>query len=1137
MKKINCFLVIAAAVLAASCVNEPFSGDVAEQRATGIVWEAEIVNDAPDTRTALSSDKTKVYWQYGDGITFYCRGSLSGSGVVTNKDNLDKKAVISIEKGFTYTPTIAIHDSDNIEDVAPLLWTTDKDACIGVSRVQTGKFSDANISAAKVVDGSQTLRFYNLTPVFEVSVTDPSVRNVTIECSNTVITGVVQAVFNDDGSLKSSTKYATDYMTISIDVDAPGLYYAALMPGKIAKDQLSITYKDADGKTVGRITYPKALDLVRGQLYTWGDITEHDTDTKTLPSGSVFNKYMKQLAGNLSDIRTISFYRNNSTVTGLKIAEDTYMKYDASSGAISVYTSKPMFYANRDCFGMFSDLDHLENISNLWLLNTSMTEDMTDMFYRCEKLKALDLSYFDTSNVTRMGNMFYECNSLETLDLTSFNTRKVTYMGYMFEWCYALKEVFLGRDFVMTDGCFVDEALFGVSATWYGTTETMHSFTRNLVPGTPGNGDYTHGTMTFAIDMGEAGWWSAWNVGADKEWQSGYYYTWQGRDNSGHWLNGTSDGYAFSAGQYVYGAAYGKDWDRMVSFGKRWRMPENADITALRKCCTVSEATVSGVHGLRFTHKTNGNSIFFPSAGYVHDGKMHSGGAIWLGDYQGDIDRAPYFDIDYVYQGDMYPTYYGLPVRPVAMYGTKKVTDITLDRSSVTLHREESCVLTATVTPSDAYDKAVRWTSSNTSVATVSAGKVTAVGIGTAVITARNEAAGVSASCTVTVKRVNPTSFRLVSSFDSTLDFSGDGPYYFVEGGQNVYAGIRAVVSPSNADYHIQWERPLLYINEYLGSELGSDSEDGSNPFLFMTWTAGKLSDTYLKCTVTSIDGSVKLTRTVNMKIAPSDKQCIYVRVGTSVDFKPNDGTESFFNLAGDMRYHQILYTGDSGADLDYYLHFNQAVQRIPADAFKGNDNLKGIRMPDGVQYIGENAFYDCDGLAKVEFNNGLKKIERSAFISNGSLNNLAFPSSLEEIGDNAFEACSKLSKISFNEGLKRIGSSAFKADTRSNTGPVDFTLPGTLEYIGESAFVDMRKSGLTIPASVRFIGSNAFNDCGSLKTVRMEGTVPPSSSGDGPFGKGTLTKLEKIYVRASAYNAYASDPYFSKYKSIMVTY
>ena len=80
------------------------------------------------------------------------------------------------------------------------------------------------------------------------------------------------------------------------------------------------------------------------------------------------------------------------------------------------------------------------------------------------------------------------------------------------------------------------------------------------------------------------------------------------------------------------------------------------------------------------------------------------------------------------------------------------VTGVSLNESSITLDVGGSKTLAATVTPDNATNKKVRWTSDNETVATVSEdGVVTAVAGGTAVITATTHDGLFTASCTVTV--------------------------------------------------------------------------------------------------------------------------------------------------------------------------------------------------------------------------------------------------------------------------------------------------------------------------------------------------------------------------------------------------
>ena len=84
---------------------------------------------------------------------------------------------------------------------------------------------------------------------------------------------------------------------------------------------------------------------------------------------------------------------------------------------------------------------------------------------------------------------------------------------------------------------------------------------------------------------------------------------------------------------------------------------------------------------------------------------------------------------------------------------TVEVSRVSLSPSSGTLKVGETATLSATVSPSNATDKFLDWSSSNTSVATVSSsGQVTAVGEGSARITA-TASNGRSASATIRVDR------------------------------------------------------------------------------------------------------------------------------------------------------------------------------------------------------------------------------------------------------------------------------------------------------------------------------------------------------------------------------------------------
>jgi uncharacterized protein YjdB len=128
----------------------------------------------------------------------------------------------------------------------------------------------------------------------------------------------------------------------------------------------------------------------------------------------------------------------------------------------------------------------------------------------------------------------------------------------------------------------------------------------------------------------------------------------------------------------------------------------------------------------------------------------------------------------------------------------KPVTKVTLNTTSLTLTAGESATLTATVTPGDATNKTIKWSSSNPNVAAVSGGKVTAVSAGESVITA--EAGNQKATCKVNVKAKEPVKPPVVAVTKIVLNKTS----------MSLKVGasetLRATVTPANAtDKTITW--------------------------------------------------------------------------------------------------------------------------------------------------------------------------------------------------------------------------------------------------------------------------------------------------------------------------------------------
>ncbi len=132
--------------------------------------------------------------------------------------------------------------------------------------------------------------------------------------------------------------------------------------------------------------------------------------------------------------------------------------------------------------------------------------------------------------------------------------------------------------------------------------------------------------------------------------------------------------------------------------------------------------------------------------------------------------------------------------------------------SSLSLEVNETVNLTATVYPSNATTS-LTWSTSNSSVAKVSNGKVTAVGVGSCKITVKTSN-GKTASCTVTVKSSNPetsTGWSGSYSVTSSVDKKHVSDYNF----------------PSSFTMKIKQVDGTYYVTEMLGLDLTHSIYEG----------------------------------------------------------------------------------------------------------------------------------------------------------------------------------------------------------------------------------------------------------------------------------------------------------------------
>ena len=372
------------------------------------------------------------------------------------------------------------------------------------------------------------------------------------------------------------------------------------------------------------------------------------------------------------------------------------------------------------------------------------------------------------------------------------------------------------------------------------------------------------------------------------------------------------------------------------------------------------------------------------------------------------------------------------------------VTEVTLDKTELTLTEGETETLTATVRPDNADNRKVTWSSDKTEVATVDgAGRVTAVKAGEAVVTVTTEDGGKTATCRVTVKA------KTVSVTEVTLDRA---ELTLTEGEAET---LTATVKPDNADNRkVTWSSDRTEIATVGGDGRVTAVKAGEAVVTVTTEDGGKTASCKVAVKakvvpVTGVDvkpwsvtiganGTTKLTCTVapsnatnrnvrwesdNPSVATvdSDGNVRAVSAGVAkVSAVTEDGgfrsgcTVTVKEFSSGFEVGGLFYKTAEGYSMD----FVEVTGNQGGGKYSGDVVVPGTVEYDGITYtvkgVGNRAFEGCGDLRKVTISEGIYKIGAYAFCYCGNLERVILPSTLEYIDNlnRVFTGCSKLEII-----------------------------------------------------------------------------------------------------------------------------
>ncbi len=174
--------------------------------------------------------------------------------------------------------------------------------------------------------------------------------------------------------------------------------------------------------------------------------------------------------------------------------------------------------------------------------------------------------------------------------------------------------------------------------------------------------------------------------------------------------------------------------------------------------------------------------------------------------------------------------------------------------------------------------------------------------------------------------------------------------------------------------------------------------------------------------------------------------------------------------------------------------------------AFFGCESLRNIKLPDSLTKLGVGTFRQS-GLTYVEVPDQITSIPNYCFYVCGSLQSITLPSNLTRIGDKAFDQCKMMQYISLPAGLETIGNSAF-----SLTGLKSIVIPKIVQGIGEAAFYQSKLESVTFEGYPEQIGQQVFARCENLTEV-----ILPDGFTTIPYaGFMMCTSLKSITIPAS---------------------
>ena len=736
MKRVTVKLAsLALVLLVAGCVNE--LDEQLRPRSGSATWNFIATSETSATRVALetpSNGSASVLWENGDDIQYVTASKDEPASYgIDGLDSPSEFAPITLEGDESDTWITAVcGDGVSIVDEG---WAENTLTLTGVVSPEQHftDFSQVHVGVAHAVKDSQTnafptdLVFYNLLGLVKFSMNLDGVAKVVFAAKETDIDicgeGSVDISFNSTTGEPSISGYGKGDNSITV-YPAAGekSFYVAMLPCVL--NGFEIKFFDSNDVRLAKVTTSKQLVVERGKIVDLGAL-----------SGSLIqpDNYINLSADGTSNcyiVPSSGFYKFKATVRGCTDLPLSNAEEDTPVSARLLWES----YGSKTTDGFSSvgsliyttDEDKVKYEDGYIYFRTK-NRDGSALIAVCSASGKILWSWhiwvWRGYDLVANSQLYFN---------TSNNGRK-----------YYLMDRNLGADQqVPAANALSDKRSWGMVYQWGRKDPFIGSkSTKSFVPS---NGQTANLKSTADVIEQEGG-----SVEYAIHHPTTYIYS---EETSQDWVTGSQRNDLWSNTEKTQYDPCPVGWK--VPYEYVWKHAWGNKDTYMTAPQDYAGFNLGGKLG-------SPSVIYYPSSSYL-DGTTSQeysdpGGntPFWsagVSNKYGVAFFTKYWSNEIMLRSTTQPRHRGCPIRCMLeseSMPTIPVTSVTLDKTSLSLKKGETKTLTATVSPSNATNGTVTWSSSNSSIATVSSGTVTGVSKGTCIIYATAD--GKQATCEVTV--------------------------------------------------------------------------------------------------------------------------------------------------------------------------------------------------------------------------------------------------------------------------------------------------------------------------------------------------------------------------------------------------